>query len=339
MKFDFSSITEILREGMLRGIVSHNKADIPKQANLRGGNAGAVIDGKLYGNCPRTTALRLAGVQAPSDEQAQLLMAFGVANEDVVHRFLQSYGIPPEQLKREEEIPVVWEHPSGRLVTGRPDAVILDENGQPFWGLELKLKGTVYGAKNILFDGKADTKHIIQAAHYMYKLGLKRYSIIYSIPVRFAVGEKDKDKAKKLGLAELNKYKGDAQYYKLGFFEAVMERDDAGVITLTSLQTGKRPAKSVVLPLTESSISDYYGMVVALFEKKKMPPRPSAASVIKGQKEWSECDYCILKDTCDSFEEAPIDVWFDNCVSTITQAWNEMYPELFDAYLQDWEVE
>lgn len=331
----FSSIKQLLREGLLNNIIEHNKKDMAKFGNMRGGNAGAVIDKKVYGACARTTALRLAGVQLPTEESAAILMAFGIANEDVVTRYLATCGIPPEQIKREDEIPVVYNHPSGKLVTGRPDAVIMDEQGKPFWGLELKLKGTYYGAKNILFDGKADTSHIIQAAHYMFKLGLKKYSILYSIPVRFAVQDRDMAMAKKLGVAELRAHDGQPQYLKLGFYEAQLELSDEGRLSITALAAYNRPAKTTELKLTEKSIEAYYQMVVDLDARKEMPPRPTSGSIIPKQKEWRLCDYCQLKETCDSHEDK-IDVWFDQAVAKITEQWHEQYPELFDLYINNW---
>ncbi len=334
----FSSIKQLLRDGLLANIVAHNKKDMSKFGNLRGGNAGAVLSKKVYGACARTTALRLSGVQLPTEESAGILMAFGVANESVVDSYLRLSGIPPEQIKREDEIPVVYNHPSGRLVTGRPDAVILDEQGKPFWGIEEKLKGTYFGAKNILFDGKADTSHIIQAAHYMFKLGLKKYSIVYSIPVRFAVQDRDMAVAKKLGVAELRAHDGQPTYLKLGFYEAQLELSSEGKLSITALAAYNRPAKTTELKLTEESIAAYYQMVVDLHERKEMPPRPTSGSIIPGQKEWRLCDYCALKPTCESYE-GKIDEWFDHAVTKITEEWHEQYPELFDLYINNWGYE
>jgi len=332
----FDSIKELLHQGMLNDIVAHNLADMKKLGNLRGGNAGAVVGAKVYGDCPRTTALRLSGAQMPSDEQSHLLMGFGLGNEAVVDKWLKASGIPPEQIKREEEIPVVYNHPSGKLVTGRPDAVILDEQGKPFWGIELKLKGTVYGVSNVLHSGKSDTKHIIQAAHYMFKLGLKKYSIVYSVPVRFAVQDRDMAKAKADGVAVLRERDGQPQYYKLGFYEAILELDSENKLSITSLAVGNRPQVRTELKLTEQHISDYYQLVVDLDARKEMPPRPTSGSIIPKQKEWKLCDYCKLKSVCDSYEKGSIDTWFDHAFARVTEEWNIQYPELFDLYINNW---
>ncbi len=335
------TITGLLEKGVEQNVLDHARRSIATMGTLRGGSAGAIMgDGTQFG-CVRKAALRYHGYDLPIDDRTQILMQFGLSNEDVLDKFVGLSGWPKDRIKREEEIPVDYalgepkpedlEADSRERVTGRPDLVLLDENGAPFWGVEMKLKGTVYGAKNILLSSKVDTAHIIQSLHYMWKHGLSRYSIVYSIPVRFAVQGADAEAFKAVGCAEL-KPDGTPNYAKLGFYETIFEWDaEADSLSCYTVHSGVERRE---IPLRIEHISSFYSLVAQVAHRETLGGRPTKKSILPNQWEWDLCQMCPLAEVCDSYE-SDIDTWWDFAVEKISSEWKRLWPNLHEAFLND----
>lgn len=324
------TVTQLLDKGIEANVAQHARRSVETMHTLRGGSAGAIIDGEQFG-CVRKAALRYYGYDLPLDKQTQILMKFGLVGEEVVTSFLANVW-PADRIVREEEIPVRY-NIQDELVTGRPDAVLLDELYNPFHGVEYKLKGTYYGANNILLNSKVDTDHIIQAMHYMWKLRLKRYSIIYIIPVRFAVQERDAAAFLATKSAVLRPSDGAPQYANLGFYETIFEDTGDKLVSYTVHSGIERE-----LELRPEHIEAFYSRVADVAHKRTLGDRPTKSSLIPGQKEWDKCSSCPLKSTCDSYENN-IDAWWDYAIQTISTEWLNIWPNLHPQFLDSWGVE
>jgi hypothetical protein len=74
--------------------------------------------------------------------------------------------------------------------------------------------------------------------------------------------------------------------------------------------------KPVRTKLTKQSIRTYYETVSVSERSSQLPPRP-AGKHVNGNKSYVPCDYCPLKATCDSYEAATFDVWFDHAQTAL----------------------
>ena len=328
------TITSLLEEGIRQDVIEYGANDITKMHTLRGGSVGAIIGDDQFG-CVRKAALRYHGYGIPTDMQTQILMKFGLANEFLIDYYLKKCSWPADRIKRETEIPINY-FIGDENVTGRPDVVLLDEEMKPYWGVELKLKGTYYGAKNILLDSKVDTDHIIQALHYMWKHNMTRYSIIYTIPVRFAVQDKDMEAFVATNSCRFRDWDGKPDYANLGFYETIFEWN-AERDTLTSFTVHSGIERSGT-PLRERHIDAFYELSSSVARRETLGSRPSKKSLVPGQKEWDKCQTCELKPVCDSYEN-DIDAWWDFAIQQISQEWARRWPELHDTFLNNFGVE
>jgi len=337
------SITQLLDKGIEQHVLNHARRSIETMHTLRGGSAGAIMDDGTQFGCVRKAALRYHGYDLPIDARTQILMGFGISNEDVLDKYISLSGWPKDRIKREEEIPVSYEigSPSStdmekdrmERVTGRPDMILLDASGHPYWGIEMKLKGTVYGAKNILINSKVDSAHIIQSMHYMWKHNLTRYSIVYSIPVRFAIQGADAEAFAALNLAEL-KADGTPSYAKLGFYETIFEWDkEADTLQCYTVHSGVERRD---IPLRIGHIEDFYKLVSQVAHRETMGGRPTKRSILPNSFEWNLCDMCELKDVCNNYEH-DIDAWWDWAIEKISSEWLRLWPNLHKDFLNDFE--
>lgn len=166
---------------------------------FRAGSTGVIaLDGRQIGEPILHSYLRMKGIDIQQTPlHRKIMMAGGVANESVWEHWL-SFHFKPEQIRREEEIPVVWQTSAGDYVTGRPDIVIVDEDtGLPLEGLECKMACTMWTAKGVnMPPQEPKSSHLMQAAHYAWQLGLMAgqaslpYSIVYTSYVEYALEAK-----------------------------------------------------------------------------------------------------------------------------------------------------
>lgn len=337
-----------VKELLDKGLVGLAKASAVKesrgQANgpiLRGGSSGAVIGGKIYGNCARLAHLRIKGFQVQEAPKKQLMFSVGRALEEVLFELLTHSGLKPEQIKREEEDPISYSHSSSLPVEGRPDFILYSEAGERETGIECKGKLSYWGARNLLVEHKADTSHLVQAAHYMWAHDLKKYALVYLLPTKYPLSPKRKKDGEFLGWdgfenlpPEMVEVKGDwPMATEINYY----------VITLSTgpdstLHVKMHNGKTYTTSLTWEATQAFYSEVVGMGKDAPLPPPPTADSILgKGMKEWKKCDYCALRPICDS--ETSYERWFEKCVDAVTESWAAHFPDLLDGYLNDWEEE
>lgn len=314
-----------VRDLLKLGIEKRVEADARKEASLptamRFGNSGAIIGGKVYGNCPRLAHLRLMGFQEASDEATQIMFASGRAVENIVYDFLSS-SYPPERILREEEAPARYTHSSGVMVTGRPDFILTDENGKYVSGIECKGKMSYWGVKGLVVDSKGDAAHLVQAFHYLIAHNLETYALVYVTPVRY--------------LTDSPEQWPEGALSRSGRGYAVNPRID--VLQLSKTEDGRLvvqmpDGKEHTTKLKEEHIQAYYSAVADMGEGKPLPVPPTSAGLF-GKASWSKCDYCSLRQICDT--ETSYGAWLDRAVDIITESWQEKWPALFDPYLSGW---
>jgi len=317
------NVREILKQGIEARVLADAKREASLPPAMRFGNSGAIIDGVVFGNCPRLAHLRLLGFQTASDASTQVMFASGRAMEHILYDFL-SAALPPERIKREDEAAIKYLTPSGLPVTGRPDFILLDENGNYETGIECKGKMSFWGVKSLLIDGKGYASHIVQGAHYMWKHGLKNYGLTYVVPVKYLIPREDKAVWPKEYIGRSGGgWAVNPQLFTLLLSTAadgtlVVEMHD-GVVHKTKLKVGH--------------IDAFYASVEEMGEGKPLAPMPSAKGVF-GKPSWKACDYCPLKDVCDT--ETAYGPWLDKAVDTITGTWQENWPDFLDEYLGGW---
>jgi hypothetical protein len=181
----------------------------------------------------------------------------------------------------------------------------------------------MWTARNVLF-GARDAKtgetwepapqmdNIIQAAHYMWKLNVP-YKLVYkaysqlgqssdswatkviNIP---APGEKNSEY---IDFDNYGKMKGMKQFEivydlridKKGRVQYKREDDPTWSNTIVTVQ----------------DIERYFNYVAEMGPGKELGPRPMTIKHDGEKQNYSSCNYCPLKQTCDSYEEAGYETW------------------------------
>lgn len=274
-------------------IISEDHAVKETQAKgtLRAGYTGALLpNGEVVGKCHRQSLARYLQLEEEEDvvgTSSQMFFALGAANElywvDVLERSLDEKFT----IKCEEEIPTSWVTSSGVPVTGRPDIVIFEEES-PIVGIELKALAADNAAAGVKFQ-KPKIKHVLQAAHYSWQLGVP-FNLVYtwysqsSMP--FWARKTTKEKVLRPFVKEYNLgWEGSKLYYMDGN---------------TRVDTD----------ITVESIQDYYELVVDMDKQKNLYSRVESKDIFGNQEPFNECDYCPLKDICDMYEH-DYDTWVD----------------------------
>lgn len=316
-----------MRDLIERAISARVAADARHEASLpaamRFGNSGAIINGKVYGDCARLAHLRLQGFQPAKSRSTQIIFAAGRAMEEIVNDFL-TMVVPKGRLLREEEAAVSYQSQGGLPITGRPDFIILGEDGKPTTGVENKGKMSYFGVKNLLLEDKYETSHLIQGAHYMWAYGLESYALVYVLPVKYPA-PKGTERLWPKGTIE-----GDyVKQITPNIFVLEMSTAKDGSLLIEDLKGKQRPTK-----LKKEHITDFYTAVEQMGEGRPLPPMPTSTSLI-GKATYKKCSYCKLKPACDTFTK--YDRWYDRAVDIITDSWQEIWPEHFDNFMSGWE--
>lgn len=283
-----TDLLKLAAEAKKQEAAEHKAKEEGKQGILRGGNTGALISGQVLGKCHRLSLLRMLGIDRPKDASSYYYFDLGYANEDVWYKRLARMwkGV----IKREEEIPVVWQTKtdSGKevTITGRPDVVLCDENGNPQEGIEHKAIVAVNSAASVLSAGKPKTDHILQAGHYSWRLGIP-FTLLYTIYAKGSAFAKGKGK---LAVSPQDKT------FQLGW--------DDGNLTITSGTTTETTA------ITAQGIEDYYKLVAEMAEEKFLYQRFPSLDYNLDPMPYSQCNYCPFKSACDKYE-GNYDRWVD----------------------------
>ena len=309
------NITKLLIKGQQTLNAERAKGDEDKRGILRGGSAGAIIDGQVYGNCARIHYLRTKGVEIKPDLNTQVMFDSGIANEDSVFKVLSAALPKGYKLLREEEIPVTWDTNDFKA-TGRPDMVYVDENDKPVLGLELKSISSIYTARNIIANKKPSSSHLIQAGFYSYRLGAQNsidpipYKLIYSSSPYWHLSTIGKTVADEFAGSKDVEMKNNRPFRVLPTRKVFDLSWQSGVLHYKPEHADEWKATL----LTIESINLYYNTVALMGKTKTLPPLPTDLNLV-GNKEYSPCQYCELAKVCNKTRE--FDKWYDEVVMAV----------------------
>lgn len=301
-----------------------------KVGTLRAGNTGVLTPtGKVAGTCHRKTFLRYKGIELePEDISRKLMFDAGNGNEDLWVNVLEAAQEPGLVLRREEELGLEWNLPSGQKVSGRPDIVLgkmgnfSNSDGTDAWtpvrGIELKLVSSLWTARDVLLKGKPKTIHLMQAGHYAWKLGVP-FEIWYSNRTTFAITDYSQDRffARKNfpkpgePLSEYCKYNEKGQILSVEPFIVGYEVRWNNKGQLVYSQVGSE--KVVHTFITQQGIEDYYSLVARMEKEDYLGPRPENLDADGEPAGYDLCDsrYCPLASTCDNHEKKGLANWLE----------------------------
>jgi hypothetical protein len=322
MKLTLIPTTTLLEEGT-RALADKGRAEeSTKAGTLRGGTIGLAEQTdkglEVSGTCHRQAMLRFMGIDlkgAEEESTRDLMFAAGRTNEDSWLEVLSAAW--PGKILREEEVPVKWTTAKGTPVSGRPDIVLADLDGKLLRGLELKLVSSLWTARTVL-QGSPKTNHLIQASHYMWKLGEQSgyeipFELWYTSRVDWHVmgwaqkhfpkhGEANAEYCEyslnKDGQHEIKKVLPFTKGFQLRFLpNGQLQFRDTG---------GKKWVDTIV---SRARIQKYYEVIEESVQSKTLGPRPINIDY-EGQKEnWKQCDFCPLAKICDEYEGKDFEVW------------------------------
>lgn len=344
---------------------AHRDGEVRKHGNLRAGSSGILTkEGDSAGMCMRKAYLRQQGIEIEElGEDKHIMFELGYANEDVIAAQLETVLEEGEFLLREEQIPVEWSTTNGTKVTGRPDIVVCRKKDwivtqadidsglvskedqhlrvgsvvpgalhDPVCGLELKSVHSLYTARDVLFEGTPKLEHIVQAAHYMWKIGCP-WKIMYKSYSQLGQGFSHRDRRSsflpKWGEpgSEYIDWIGSgerAQFKHLKQFEIVYDIHADATGRIHYRREGAPDAeKSTPTIVTLSDIERFFEEVSRIEEVGQLPPRPLTISASGSKLRYSTCSYCTLKGICDSADKKKTTFleWFEE-VSTSTAPLN-----------------
>lgn len=315
-------LSQLLLDGLLEKQRRHKDGEGAALGNLRAGNSGMASDtGDIAGACHRRAHLRTLGIEVEHHTPDKLLMfELGIANEDIVVDKLE-HSLPEGYvLMRESEIPTSWQTKNGTKVTGRPDIVIVQKYdtekpgvvvNKPVLGIELKSVASVYTTNEVLFEGKPKIGHMIQAAHYMWQLGIP-YRLNYKQYANQVAADWLTRKWPKPGqpLSEHIEYndKGGVKYTKP--FEITYELDfgPGGFLRYRREGTrGQDGSKGTSQPwhktIIRSEDIERFFEVASRVSVDGLGRRPMTIDAFGKEKSYSDCVYCPLQATCDKVDK------------------------------------
>lgn len=341
-----TDITARLREGRKLHREKHLEQEVAKLGNLRAGNSGVMSeDGQFAGSCPRVAHLRQLGIELePPDDSLLIMFQVGIANEDLIAFDLAHTAVPGEVVRREAEVPISWKTANGTPVTGRPDIVlgkellVADEKAGaekqflPELLLELKSIASVWTTRSVLIDREPKLNHLIQAAHYMWKLGsvpgrliYKQYSI-QEIPA----WEETRDGKKVPGWGRRLFEKADAEARKYIDREKGRIRPFELVYDLVIAEDGSVRYKQeevdgdwVDTIVNVLDIQRYYEFVSEMGPMSKLGSIPITVGTDGSTKRYTNCSYCPLNTVCQSVKklkgEKQYSEWLDSVQKFIAE--------------------
>lgn len=300
------NLEKIYFEGEQVLVDEHNKDESSKTGTLRGGSSGCIVDDKVHGKCARLSHMRSEGYQDEVSIDKHLMFSNGYANEDQWLPRMKSAW--PYGILCEEEIPVVWHTENGTKVTGRPDMVLLNNEGAPELGIEHKLVCSPTTAYNVLAKGMPALAHLIQATHYAMRLGIE-FRLVYTSRSNYGLGFPN---LKKTWDTVPDRYFTNEKRFAVAPFivEYHLKVDSDDKICY-SRNGGDTWTKTF---LTSAGITDYYEKTSMIKEKGKLGPRPENKNILGKPNSWKACDGCVLQDVCDKYEHGDYQRWFDESI-------------------------
>lgn len=297
--------------------------ELLKKGNLRAGNSGLMnAQGEVAGSCVRKAHIRQLGIEIEEISEDKLIMfELGYANEDIIANSLTASLFPGESMRREEEIPINWQTSNGTVVSGRPDIVIgteiMGKDKLPIFnatlGLELKSVHSVWTARTVLFEMKPKMPNLIQAAHYMWKLGVP-FKLVYKAYSTLGQGMSPwmfkffprKDEP----LSEYVDYnpKGDPKGIKQFEIAYDMRLDKKNVVEYKPENTDNWVKTLITVP----DIKRFYEFTSEMETSKQLGPRPMDIDQHGNKLSFKNCAYCTLSPVCDRSEKKGYDVWLED---------------------------
>lgn len=366
------NLTSLLTAARQKGRDDHKSGESAKLGTLRAGTTGILSEnGDIAGQCHRKAHLRSLGVEIETPTVDKLIMfELGFANEQVILDQLNSIindniasapegRTSPYVILTEEEIPISWKTSNGTVVSGRPDIVIcevsdrleyeiLKETPKPLLGIEAKSCHSLWTVRDVLFGGAPKLDHMVQAAHYMWKLNIP-YKIIYkgySQLGQGAAGQSDNWVVKQFPkpgdpMSEhieytyyekrwdatkgktVNSKRTEEEYWNLppekrnhGLkhlkqFEVVY---DLRIDTHGRIQY-KRESSDIWTNtiVTTQDIERYFEFVSQMAQKQDLGPRPMTLDTSGEKANYSSCGYCPLQKVCDTTDKQKLNYtqWLD----------------------------
>lgn len=288
-------VRALIEKGQAKQNADHAEREKAKVGILRGGSAGCVgTDGLNYGECPRVALLRLKGVDKEVEANRHIMFTAGLAAEDSWAAKLTAAGVT---FRREEEIQITWPVPGhpGRVVTGRPDIVIMDGEA-PAFGLELKGIYSAGSAVRVECEGIPDPKHLAQAGFYSMALGID-YAICYTNPSVWDVPYWAKE-ARAAGRKKLQPF---YRMFYLRWGDTLEYRDE-------------KAKHWVPTVYTKAGIAAYYVQVLDMENGEALVDRPEGGYATGEALPYSKCKYCPFSAACDMYDvDKSVAGWLENC--------------------------
>jgi hypothetical protein len=292
-----------LREGRQKQQVDHAEKEKLKLGNLRAGNSGILtVEGQFAGSCPMETHLRQLGISLEELADNKLIMfQLGILSEEAITSDLMPAIEPGQVLLREEQIPIEWTTSNGTRVTGRPDLVICNANLEtgmnlPVLGIEAKSIASIWTTCDILFNAQPKLGHLIQSAHYAWKLGTPDQPLPYKLLYKQYANQVIPDwKLKQLpavheSLRSALEWSGN-RVKQIVPFEVVFDIriDERGQVHF-KLENVDTWTKSIV---NVADIERYYEFVSRISETKDLGQKLTTIDVVGRPAAYSQCDkYC-----------------------------------------------
>jgi hypothetical protein len=314
------NITKRLQQGRQLDREQHKQKEVLKVGTLRAGNTGMMSGtGDFAGACPRTVHLRQLGYELEVPDDSKMIMfQMGIANESVVFKDLMHTSGPEEVILQEEEIPISWLTSNGTKVTGRPDMVLCSKkDGQtiPFLGIEIKSIASVWTSREVLFEGQPKLPHLLQSAHYSWKLGVP-FRLVYKQYSNQAVPgwagklfpKQGEPHSQHISYNE----KGDIKYIEPFEIAYELEWDSSSRKYLRyrrEIGEGEKELDWTRTLISQQDVERFYEFVANMQETKVLGVRPMTIDAQGNEKNYSNCGYCPLKDTCDKHESKGYDKW------------------------------
>lgn len=320
------SIASLLQQARAKDREDHKAGESQKLGTLRAGTSGILSEqGDIAGQCHRKAHLRSLGIEADPPTSDRLIMfELGFANETVILEQLKSVLPGGHVILCEEEIPIEWQTSNGMKVTGRPDLVICRveqipdgpdmtitgiSTRTPVLGIELKSVHSMWTVRDVLFGRQPKLDHLVQAAHYMWKLGVP-YRLIYKSYSQLGqgmAGGKDGWVQKQFPRAgePMSQYieyndKGGIKHFRQ--FEIVYSlRLHKGRVQYQLENEGDKWTNTII---TTADIERYFEFVSRMAEKQELGPRPLTLDAAGEKANYSTCNYCPLQNVCDSADKS-----------------------------------
>jgi hypothetical protein len=279
-------------EGRRKLAAERAEQEKEKVGTLRGGSAGALVGEHVLGICHRIALARFKGLQSPIEDSTRSVFEAGETNE--VNWTEKLTAAWKGKVTGDKDYPLRYEV-RGVPVTGRPDVMLLDVDGQPVLGMELKNVESYKSAASLLYEDKPKTDNLIQAAHYSLKFGVP-WVLVYtyngiSQPPYWAVKQYQLPKG-----AEVKPFKKE--------FRLFWRDGQLGYV--------KESGEEVLTIVTAQSIDDFYELVLDVDKHKDLYLRHSSRTLTGEIQPFDQCNYCPAKAACDSYDEHnDYDLWFD----------------------------